>query len=285
MSATQTIDLSKLSEVPTLPVVVTRAIQVINDPNSSANDLTDLIVNDQVLAGKILKVANSAYYCLPNKVSNLNRAITLIGFDEVKRMISPILFLNTFKDFKDTEHFSSKGFWTHSLAVASACEILVEKINRPQDIGEARVLGLLHDVGRLIVVGVFHRQFEILMKKVSIGVDILKAEEAILGMNHAEMGSKITEIWNLPESVVNVIRFHHDPENAGDNSNLAEVLHMADYLANEIEIKSLPSRESFDVSESIMKRFIENEEELDIILTKLETSVEKAKNLLAVISE
>ncbi len=284
MSATQTIDLGKLKEVPTLPIVVAKAIHIINDPDSSSKDLTDLIINDQVLAGKILKVANSAYYGLPNKINNLNRAITLIGFDEVKRMIAPILLLNTFKDFKSNEYFSSRDFWTHSLAVASACEILVEKINRSQDIGEARVVGLLHDIGRLIVVGVFQEQFKLLMQKVSTGVDVLRAEEVILGMDHAMIGAKITELWNLPESVVNIIKYHHDPENGAENSSMAEVLCMADHLANELNIKSLLIGESREVPDNIQNRFIQDEEYLDIVLTKLETEVEKAKNLLAVIS-
>lgn len=285
MRTAQTIDFSKLRDVPPLPVVVTKAIQVINDPDSSAKELTDLIIHDQVLAAKILKVANSAYYGLPSKISNLNRAITLIGFDEVKRMIAPILLLNTFKDFQSTEYFSSRDFWTHSLAVADACEILVEKTDQSQNTGEARVVGLLHDVGRLILVGVLQFHFNKVMKKVSMGVDVLKAEEGILGLDHAKIGAKITESWNLPESVVNTIKYHHDPENAGEHSYLAEVVCMADYLANELEIKSLVIGETHNVPDYIRDRFIQEENDLDIILTKLETEVEKAKTLIAIIDD
>jgi putative nucleotidyltransferase with HDIG domain len=285
MRTTQKIDFSKLRDVPPLPVVVTRAIQVINDPDSSAKELTDLIIHDQVLAAKILKVANSAYYGLPSKISNLNRAITLIGFDEVKRMIAPILLFNTFKNFQNNEYFSSRDFWVHSLAVADACEILVEKINKPQDTGVARVVGLLHDVGRLVLVGVLQFHFNKVMKKVSMGVDVLKAEEGILGLDHARIGAKITESWNLPESVVNIIKYHHDPENAGEHSNLAEVVCMADYLANELNIKSLVIGETQDVPDYIRDRFIQEEDDLDIILTKLEAEVEKAKTLVAILND
>ncbi|MCD6216397.1 HDOD domain-containing protein [bacterium] len=285
MRTTQKIDFSKLRDVPPLPIVVTRAIQVINDPDSSAKELTDLIIHDQVLAAKILKVANSAYYGLPSKISNLNRAITLIGFDEVKRMIAPILLFNTFKNFQNNEYFSSRDFWIHSLAVADACEILVEKINQPQDAGEARVVGLLHDVGRLVLVGVLQFHFNKVMKKVSMGVDVLKAEEGILGMDHARIGAKITESWNLPESVVNIIKYHHDPENAGKHSNLAEVVCMADYLANELNIKSLVIGETHDVPDYIRDRFIHEEDDLDIILAKLESEVEKAKTLVAILND
>lgn len=285
MSTTQTIDFSQLRDVPVLPVVVTRAIQVINDPDSSAKELTNLIIHDQVLAAKILKVANSAFYGLPSKINNLNRAITLIGFDEVKRMITPILLLNTFKDFKNNEYFSSRDFWLHSLAVADACEILVKKINQPQNTGEARVVGLLHDVGRLILVGVLQRHFEKVMKKVSMGVEVRKAEEGILGIDHARIGAKITESWNLPESVVKTIEYHHDPENAGEYQNLAEIVCMADYLANELNIKSLVIGETHDVSDCIRDRFIQEENDLDIMLTKLETEVEKSKTLIDIIDD
>ncbi len=285
MRTSQTIDFSQLRDVPTLPVVVTRAIQVINDPDSSAKELTDLIIHDQVLAAKILKVANSAYYGLPSKINNLNRAITLIGFDEVKRMIAPILLFNTFRDFKNNEYFSSRDFWVHSLAVADACEILVDKTNQPQNTGEARVVGLLHDVGRLILVGVLQIHFIKVMKKVSMGVDVLQAEEGILGLDHARIGAKIAESWNLPESVVNIIKYHHDPENAGEYSNLAEIVCMADYLANELNIKSLVIGERKSVPDYIRDRFIQEKDDLDIILTKLETEVEKAKTLVAIIDD
>ena len=285
MSKTQTVDFSKLDDIPTIPVVVTRAIQVINDPRSGAKDLTDLIMNDQILAAKILKVANSAYYGLPSKINNLNRAITLIGFDEIKRMITPIILLDTFKSFKQTEYFSSTDFWVHSLAVAGACEILVEKINKPLDIGEARVVGLLHDIGRMIMVEIAPTEFEKTMKTVERGATVLDAESAIIGQNHAEVGALVIEKWGLPESISTIIRYHHNSENAPNNFYLAEVVSVADYLANQLNMRSLVIGESRKVPQNIKDKFINDEEELEILLTRLETEVEKAKTLLSMIKD
>lgn len=285
MGKTQIVDFNELNDIPTIPVVVTRAIQVINDPHSGAKDLTDLIINDQILAGKILKVANSAYYGLPSKINNLNRAITLIGFDEIKRMITPIILLDTFKGFKRNDYFSSIDFWVHSLAVAGACEILVEKINKPLDIGEARVVGLLHDIGRMITVEMAPTQFEKTMKTVERGAEVLEAESTILGQNHAEVGALVTQKWNLPESITNIIRYHHSPEKASDDSYLAEVVCVGDYLANQLEMKSLLVGEPKDVPVNIREKYIKDEEDLEILLTRLETEVEKAKTLLSMIKE
>jgi putative nucleotidyltransferase with HDIG domain len=280
MSATNTINVEELAEISTIPVVVTKAIQVLNDPKSSAKDLTDLIINDQVLAGKILKVANSAFYGLPSKINNLNRAITLLGFNEIKRMITPILLLDTFKSLSNNKYFSSREFWCHSLAVAGACEILAERENRVHDIGEARIVGLLHDIGRLVVVESLTDKFEKLMKKVELGVDVMKAESAMLGMDHAEIGAQVTKFWNLPQRVVDGIRYHHNPDQASDQRLMAEMVCFADFLANELEYRSLQIGDVPQISDLIIKRFINDDDEKEILLTRLETEVEKAKTLI-----
>jgi len=280
----RTINITDLKEIPTIPVVVARAVGVINNPRSSAKDLTDLIINDQVLAAKILKVANSAYYGLPSKVNNLNRAITLIGFNEVKRMIMPILLLDTFKGFKNNKFFSSQMFWTHSLAVAAASEILTERIKAPYDMGEARVAGLLHDIGRLIIVQYFPNEFESIMSEVELGIKVRMAEFSILGVDHGEVGAQVTEAWNLPKSLVNVIRYHHDykgcPE---DHKLLAEIVLVGDYLSYQLDIKGLAFGNEPGLVDEVKTKYITNEEESEILLTKLETEVERSQMLLNMI--
>jgi putative nucleotidyltransferase with HDIG domain len=285
MSATNTINVEELAEISTIPVVVTKAIQILHDPKSSSRDLTDLIINDQVLAGKILKVANSAFYGLPTKINNLNRAILLIGFNEIKRMITPILLFDTFKNLTDNKYFSSKGFWNHSMAVAGACEILAEKEYHLQDIGEARIAGLLHDIGRLIVVESMTDKFEKLMKKVELGADVMKAETAMLGLDHAEIGARITKLWNLPRSVVNSIRFHHNPDQAGEYVLLAETVCFADFLANSLDHRSLQIGDVPQISDAIRKRFITGDDGMGILLTRLETEIERVKTFLNMIED
>jgi len=280
------IDISKLRDIPTIPVVVTKAIAIINSPRSSARDLTDLIVNDQVLAAKILKVANSAYYGLPSKVNNLNRAITLIGFNEVKRMITPLLLLDTFKSFKNNRFFSSEKFWTHSLAVASASEIIASRNRLPEDVGEARVVGLLHDIGRLIIVEYFPDAFETVMANIEMGIDVLKAENAILGMEHGEAGAQVTETWNLPASVANVIRYHHHTEDCPEAFKmLAEIVRVADHLAYQVEMPSLLCGNKPELPDEIRDRYLKSEDDIEILITKLETEVEKSQILLNMIHD
>lgn len=279
-----TINISDLKEIPTIPVVVAKAIGVINNPRSSAKDLTDLIVSDQVLAAKILKVANSAYYGLPSKVNNLNRAITLIGFNEVKRMIMPILLLDTFKSFKNNKFFSSQMFWTHSLAVSAASEILTERSNTTYDYGEARVSGLLHDIGRLIIVQYFPNEFDAIMSQVELGLKPLKAECAILGFNHCDAGAQVTEAWNLPRSLVNVIHYHHDSKGCPEKYKmLAEIVCVSDYLSYQLDIKGLALGNEPTLSEDLQTKYLPNAEDSEILLTKLETEVERSQVLLNMI--
>jgi putative nucleotidyltransferase with HDIG domain len=273
-----------LKEIPTIPVVVAKAVGVINNPRSSAKDLTELIMNDQVLAAKILKVANSAYYGLPSKVNNLNRAITLVGFNEVKRMIMPILLLDTFKGFKNNKFFSSQMFWSHSLAVAAGSEILTETIKAPYDTGEARVAGLLHDIGRLIIVQYFPQEFDSIMSQVEVGIKVRQAESSILGLDHCDVGAEVTESWNLPKSLVNVICYHHSQAACPENHRLlAEIVMVADYLSYQIDIKGLAFGNEPTLEEEIRLKYIKNEEDSEILLTRLETEVERSQMLLNMI--
>ena len=193
--------------------------------------------------------------------------------------------LDTFKSFKDNKYFSSSQFWTHSLAVADASEIFAEKMNRPQDVGEARVVGLLHDIGRLIQVEVIPDKFESVMKEVELGVDVMQAERTVLGVDHAEIGAQVTESWNLPESVVNVIRYHHEPGQTPEDVELSEICCMADYLSNQLQMRSLVIGEPPEVPEEIISKYIQEEEEMEILLARLESEVEKAKTFLNMLKD
>jgi HD-like signal output (HDOD) protein len=134
--------------LPTLPTVVSRLIELVDSPRTSAALLARLISADQALTAKVLKLANSAYYGFPREISTVNMAIVVLGFNAVKEMGLSISVFDVFKKTASSPLFDVAQFWEHSVGCGVAARMLARNY-RPAIAGEAFVAGLLHDVGKV----------------------------------------------------------------------------------------------------------------------------------------
>ena len=110
--------------LPTLPVVVSRVLQVVEDSESSAHDLVDIIQNDQAIAAKVLKVANSAYYGLPRQVTSIDHAVVLLGFETVRNLCLGVGVFRSFVPYGLHQTLDLERFWEHTIATG-VCVALV----------------------------------------------------------------------------------------------------------------------------------------------------------------
>ncbi|HYE78647.1 MAG TPA: HDOD domain-containing protein, partial [bacterium] len=221
-----------LQELPTLPLVVTRIVTMTDDPRSSASDLKHLIVNDQAIAAKILKLANSAFYGLPGKITTLNRAVTLLGFNTVRSLALSISIMEVFSGHSECPYFNRSRFWEHSLAVASCAKLLAAK-HRPDERDEAHMAGLFHDIGKVVLDQYFFEYFATAMEIAhKTGISSNEAEQRILGADHAEVGAQVATRWNFPSHLVEVIRHHHNPDGAPGNT-ICQIVALASVLCQE----------------------------------------------------
>jgi len=216
--------------LPTLPTVITQMIGLIDNPKTSARDVSRLIATDQALTAKILKLANSAFYGFPREISTVNHAVVVLGFETVKSLGLSVSVLERFAGRSGDTSFDRQKFWEHSIACGVAARMLADKL-RYRVQGEAFAAGILHDIGKLILSQYFADEFtEILELVRTQDLYIGKAEEAVLGVTHAEVGNWLAEKWNLPRQLVEAIAFHHAPGRLYRGAELPSLIHLADFL-------------------------------------------------------
>lgn len=226
---------SQIEELPTLPAIIPKLLSLIKDPKSSALDLTVAISKDPALTSKILKVANSAYYGFQQKISELDRAVTLLGFNMVKTLALSISVIKVLPNVKKSAYFSQEGLWFHSLGVATAITELGRKYVKVKDTESLFIIGLLHDIGKVVFDQFFHDDFHLALEKANIdGLKLHEAEKELIGIDHCEAGAMLLKRWNFPQKVVFAVMYHHRddlPENA--DPRYGAMLRMANALVQE----------------------------------------------------
>ena len=232
----ETVDIQKIigniDKLPTLPYVVTALNDFIKNPNTSAADIRKIIMKDQALSSHILKLVNSAFYGFSERISSISHAIVILGFNTVKNVALTASVFRMFpKDNIGDTQFDVKGFWVHSLAVASTARLIAARAKIP-GIEDIFVAGLLHDIGKVILEQFVHDKFiEILMVTKKKNILMREAEAEVLdGVTHSQIGAWLATRWKLPTGLVHMIGFHHRPELDEQLLKPVACIHLADIL-------------------------------------------------------
>jgi putative nucleotidyltransferase with HDIG domain len=226
--------------LPTLPTVVAKMVELIDDPKSSARSLSRIVKTDQVLTTRILKLANSAYYGFPNPICSINLAIVVLGFETIKNLGLSVAVISRFaRAFKGEEILDYTRFWEHAVGVAIATRMLARMHGFRASENEAFVAGLIHDIGKVILSQYQTENYsDCLRAVVREKILLVRAEETVFGVNHAEIGGWLAKRWNLPEILVEAIRLHHVPLTAKIRPELPALVHFGDILARAARIGS-----------------------------------------------
>ena len=216
-----------IEELPTLPEVLSRVSSVVNDPTSSAEDLAEVIATDFALSAKILKIANSPAYGFSRRVSDIQHAITLIGFKETQTLAISVSVLD---QLNYGPEFEVRSYWKHSLS----CATLAKLISLNLKVGgteSAFVSGLLHDMGKVILAReTSEKSGGAPLLRSTTGMTTLEAEEKLFGITHAEAGYLLAEHWLLPTVVSDAIRYHHLPERESTPKAPTSIVFLANAL-------------------------------------------------------
>ncbi len=217
--------------LPTLPTIVSKMLELVDNPRTSAASLARLISSDQALTARILKLANSAYYGFPREISTVNMAIVVLGFNTVKEMGLSLSVFDIFRNQENASIFDISRFWEHSIGCGVASRMLA-KGYYSRSASEAFVAGLLHDIGKIILNQYFHKEFMQIMDMVVEGNSLEDAEEAVIGTSHAQVGFWLAERWNLPEIISQTILCHHQPWCARRDNVLVATVTLGNYLCH-----------------------------------------------------
>lgn len=193
-----------------LPQVTTQILKLVDNPNASARQVGALIERDAGLATKLLKTANSPYYGMSGKVRTVSQAISVMGLSAVRSAIVSQAYQQMAGGRAHARRFDKVAFWQHSLATAVAARILA-RFKGWRDPEEAFLAGLLHDAGRLVMDRFLTTEFDqAITLSLERGCPLIDAEREVLGYTHVEVGLLLGEQWQLPESLLEGIRRHHE---------------------------------------------------------------------------
>ncbi len=232
---------NEVTSIPTLPEVLFQVNSLLNDPDARATDLAKLISKDPALTFTLLKVVNSAYYGLPRKISQIDHAISVLGFSATYSLLMTTSVVHSFSENKkNVQGFSLSKFWTHSLAVATASRMIAIHLRLRGDAEDLYVSGLLHDVGKIIIQQNITADFQRILEKSNTEQKRMSdSEKEILGFTHAEVGELLATRWNLPPKLVAIIGSHHHPFNNPQYkqySRLSCIVHLADILCKMVNL-------------------------------------------------
>ncbi|OGQ86366.1 MAG: HD family phosphohydrolase [Deltaproteobacteria bacterium RIFOXYD12_FULL_56_24] len=215
--------LREIKNLPTLPGIVAKLGKMAEDPDTTTEQMGRVISKDHILATKLLRLVNSAFYGFPQRISSLNSAIILLGFNVIKSLIISASIFEVM-EAQDVE------LWEHSLGCAVVCNVLARHlgVKDPEEISTA---GLIHDIGKVAIKMELPREYEMITdlsqeKKISR----LEAEREILGLDHAEVGSWLAKSWNLPNKLVEPIACHHDPQLAREEQMASAIVHFGNIM-------------------------------------------------------
>ncbi|MDJ0836021.1 MAG: HDOD domain-containing protein [Acidobacteriota bacterium] len=230
----------KITNLPTLPTVLNKIIELTESRNANAHDLGELLSKDPSISSLILKLVNSAYYGNLRHISSINHATVILGFQMVKTIAMGVSIYQTRTETGGD--FDREKFWVHSLGTAYFARIIAAAVGMPKDVDKDTVFlsGLLHDVGKVILDNYFSEDYKKVIQKIETdNLWIRDAEMEVMGMDHTDAGFYLARKWQFPDPVVNVIRYHHRLEKCPQQHGfLCAVVHAADHCCRKIGLGS-----------------------------------------------
>ncbi|MCE5182688.1 MAG: HDOD domain-containing protein [Betaproteobacteria bacterium] len=218
--------------MPAFPKSVQKILELTRNLNTDPKELVQVIEKDPVITLKILKVLNSAYFSLPNKITSINHSVVFLGFNTIKNLALSIASVGILPK-KNAAHFDVQSYLLHSLTTAGIAKLLCSKLRVPGiDPMDCYIAGLLHDFGKVVFAQFLPEEFRAAMEKArDEGISLHIAEKQIIGADHTVVGSMLAEKWQFSDTLIDCIRNHHSPSD-DENAMWASV-----YAANQISKK------------------------------------------------
>lgn len=222
-----------VQDLPSLPAVVMELLTSIEQEDVDISVLARKVSHDQALTAKTLRLANSSTSGLQVKVTTIQQAITFLGFQTTRNLITAAAVTGCFPNGR-CAGFDDKVFWRHSIAVAGCARGLARRMRFNQDY--AFTAGLLHDIGRLVLVTADPQAYaDVVEWRLRNDGNWQDAERAVLGVDHVEAGVALAEHWNFSDTMRQAIAFHHAPDTPGAGF-LAAIVHVANAIVHALDI-------------------------------------------------
>lgn len=228
--------IKEIEEFPTLPTIYTTLSDVMANPRSTAQDVANVIAQDQSAASKILKTANSSLYGFRGRITTISQAVVYIGFEEIKNLVLAISILDMFNISSKMVAFNPVDLWKHSIAVGIISRQIAKEIGA-KNVEQYFLSGILHDIGKLL----FMKSIpELYSKVISYSIEnkmpSRDVEKQVIGMSHTLAGKLLAERWKLPKNIIDCISNQYTGLVDGRTDSLVASVHIANVAATLLEL-------------------------------------------------
>lgn len=263
----------RIETLPALPETVAQVRDAMNDPMVSVPAVVDIITLDPPIAAKVLSVANSAAYGFSHRIHELNLAVSLLGLRETYSIVLSAAIVDLLNKFR---HFDYRTFFLEAISCATASRIVGRAAGR-RNLPGIFSAGLLHDIGRAALWEVVP-DLAARVQPGLRGAELCRAEEAVMGISHAEAGYLLATHWNLPEDIATAIRFHHAPQLASDFRELVSMVALADKMVSVSGTRFEDNPNVFEELEPALRTLGIDAETAEAMLDEFLTRYESALN-------
>ncbi|MES9849705.1 MAG: HDOD domain-containing protein [Candidatus Thiodiazotropha sp.] len=220
-----------LDHLVSLPDICIRVNQLMGSGNYSSTQVADIISQDADISARLLRVVNSSFYGLPAKIETLSRAITIVGADELRNLVMAATAMRTFSGIPK-QLVDMTEYWQHSVTTGVMAQSLAKESNVLHS-ERLFVMGLLHDVGRLVIyLTLPEKATDILYITGGDNWILAQTEAEVLGFTHLDVGAELMRSWGLPDSFAAVAGYHDHPQQVGDYQLETSLVHIAKAIAN-----------------------------------------------------
>ncbi len=268
--------LRKFSDLKTLPHVAIKVTQLVNDEKSTMHDFEEVIKLDPVLVSRLLRLVNSPYFGLIQKIESISKAVVFTGMKQLRNLVAVEALRNMFQG--SDEEFSPQKLWLHSATVAILSEMIAKRIFGMAG-DDVFLAGIIHDIGLIVedqTVGELLRQA---CREFQSGKgSLVECEQNIIGTDHTEVGALLAKDWNLPEDVLKSIKHHHSHKKEPQLPSINGILQLAEYMAS--KMKYWPIAGPIEPMPDILARHVQTMmDDYKIIIRDLPVEIAKAKEL------
>jgi len=223
-----------IDDLPTIPVVATQVLQLLDQPDVQIEEIADLMLSDQVMTARVMKMINSPVYKPEHEITSLKRALVYLGLRHIREVALTTSFINAFDENKGAIEISS--FWEHSFGVGMVSKIIAKKVGYP-DLEKAYIAGIIHDLGEVFLSNFMRDKFQAVLESIKDKpIKLVDAETDQLGTSHCEIGLCMARKWNFPEVYCEVIALHHAPSEATIDPVLCAIVNLSDLFCSVREL-------------------------------------------------
>ena len=271
--------IDKFKKIRTLPHIVARLVQLVNDEESTLQDFEEVIRLDPALVARLLTLVNSSYFGLTRKVDSISRAVALLGMKNLHNIAVTDAIQGMLRSNFSATEFSPRRLWLHSAASSICCKMIAERIFTING-DDAYLCGILHDIGLIVEMETEQETFlKLIEELVEHGPSLIELEQNLFSTDHCQIGYMLAKDWHIPDPIVEAIRDHHQDNGAINPHSPTGILQMSEYIIQQLGFFSIKEGLPTKLAPSLAAHIQSNVEEYKVLAEDLPEELEKTKKM------